>query len=137
VRDQDQTTFQPELTSEPSCAVAEPRVAVVIPALNEEQAIVRVLQAIPKSPAPLVIVVDNGSTDHTARRARSQGATVVREPRKGYGTACLAGIDALPEEIEIVVFLDADYSDHPEEMELLVVPLLGRRILCSAPARCA
>ncbi len=50
----------------------------------------------------------------------------MREPRRGYGTACLAGIDALPEEIEIIVFLDADYSDHPEEMEILVAPLLGK-----------
>jgi glycosyltransferase involved in cell wall biosynthesis len=49
---------------------------------------------------------------------------VVSEPHRGYGTACLAGIDALPEEIEIVVFLDADYSDHPEEMEILITPIL-------------
>lgn len=116
--------LQPELASEPSCAVADSRIAVVIPALNEEQAIVPVLRAIPKSPTPLVIVVDNGSTDGTARRASSEGAMVVREPRRGYGTACLAGIDALPKEIEVVVFLDADYSDHPEEMENLVAPIL-------------
>lgn len=116
--------LQPELASEPPRAVGEPRIAVVIPALNEEQAIVRVLRAIPKSPTPLIIVVDNGSTDRTARRANSAGAMVVREPSRGYGTACLAGIDALPEEIEIVVFLDADYSDHPEEMENLVAPIL-------------
>ena len=118
VRDQNRTMLQHKLSSALSCAVAEPRVAVVIPALNEEQAIVPVLQAIPIG--PLVVVVDNGSTDDTARCARSQGAVVVSEPHRGYGTACLAGIDELPEEIEIVVFLDADYSDHPEEMELLV-----------------
>lgn len=116
--------LQPELDLEPSCAICESGIAVVIPALNEEQAIVPVLRAIPKSIAPLVVVVDNGSTDHTARRARSQGAMIVGEPRRGYGTACLAGIDALPEEIDIVVFLDADYSDHPEEMEKLVAPIL-------------
>jgi glycosyltransferase involved in cell wall biosynthesis len=114
--------LQHKLSSALSCAVAEPRVAVVIPALNEEQAIVPVLQAIPIG--PLVVVVDNGSTDDTARCARSQGAVVVSEPHRGYGTACLAGIDALPEEIEIVVFLDADYSDHPEEMEILITPIL-------------
>jgi glycosyltransferase involved in cell wall biosynthesis len=116
--------LQPELISESRCAVAGSRIAVVIPALNEEQAIIPVLQAIPKSLASLALVVDNGSTDHTAGRARSQGAMVVREPRPGYGTARLAGIDALPDGIEIVVFLDADYSDHPEEMEKLVAPIL-------------
>jgi glycosyltransferase involved in cell wall biosynthesis len=122
--DQDWMMQQPEAAPKVSPVIPEPRLAVVIPALNEEQAIVRVLQAIPKSITRLVVVVDNGSTDHTAGRARSQGAMVLREPRRGYGTACLAGIDALPEEIEIVVFLDADYSDHPEEMEILVAPIL-------------
>jgi glycosyltransferase involved in cell wall biosynthesis len=126
--DQDWMMQQPEGAPEVSPVIAGLQIAVIIAALNEEQAIVPVLQAIPKSLEPLVVVVDNGSTDHTARRASCEGAMVVREPRRGYGTACLAGIDALPQEIEIVVFLDADYSDHPEEMETLVAPILRNKV---------
>lgn len=119
--------FQADLAEEVSPAVDGPQIAVVIPALNEEEAIVPVLQAIPKSSAPFVVVVDNGSTDRTAYRARSAGALVITAPHRGYGTACLAGIAALPDEIEIVVFLDGDYSDHPEEMDRLVAPLVSNQ----------
>jgi len=100
-----------------------PRVAVIIPALNEEQAIALVLRDIPRNFVDEAIVVDNGSSDGTARVAESSGATVRRELEKGYGAACLAGIEALRADIEIVVFLDGDYSDHPEEVELLVQPI--------------
>lgn len=103
------------------------RIAVVIPALNEERSIHHVLQAIPKQTAKLVIVVDNGSSDRTVSIARANGTQVISERHRGYGAACLAGIAALPQEIETVVFMDADYSDYPEEMEKLVTPILQDR----------
>ena len=99
------------------------RVATVIPALNEEAAIGKVLAAIPAW-VDQVIVVDNGSQDRTAARAQACGAKVVRESRRGYGAACLAGIAAL-DAADIVVFLDADFSDFPEDMGLLVDPLIA------------
>ena len=112
------------------------KVVVIIPVLNEEDAILCVLNDIPDL-AQEVIVVDNGSEDDTAARAASAGARVVHEPRRGYGQACLAGIAALPEDTEIVVFLDGDYSDRPAEMDRLVEPLragaadlvIGSRVL--------
>lgn len=104
-----------------------PPVAVIIPALNEEAAIEQVLAAIPRDLADAVIVVDNGSTDATAERARAAGATVLSEPRRGYGRACLTGLDHLPAGTQIVVFLDGDYSDHPEEMPAVVAPILEGR----------
>ena len=109
---------------------------VIIPALNEEDAIGRVLGDIPDL-AHQIIVVDNGSDDDTATRAAAAGAHVVHEPRRGYGQACLAGIAAMPQDTEIVVFLDGDYSDFPEEMDRVVEPLrlgvadlvIGSRVL--------
>ncbi|MCC7260889.1 MAG: glycosyltransferase family 2 protein [Candidatus Latescibacteria bacterium] len=100
-----------------------PTVAVLIPALNEEQAIAQVLAAIPAGLAQEVVVVDNGSTDRTAEVARRLGARVVSEPRRGYGQACLSGLAAL-QPAEIVVFLDGDFSDFPEEMPTLLAPIL-------------
>lgn len=102
-------------------------VAVIIPARNEQEAILRVLGDIPPGVAGDVIVVDNGSSDATARRAAESGARVVHEPRRGYGQACLAGIAALRPETEIVVFLDGDYSDYPGEMPRLLEPLRAGR----------
>ncbi len=99
------------------------KVAVVIPAFNEEASIPLVLGAIPPGLASEVIVVDNASTDRTAEAAQAAGARVVRETRRGYGSACLRGIAELPPEVECVVFLDADFSDHPEEMATLVEPI--------------
>ena len=100
-----------------------PGVGVIIPALNEEKAIGLVLRDIPRSAVDQVIVVDNGSSDSTAREAKSYGAMVKYEPVRGYGSACLTGLKALGPEIEIVVFLDADYSDHPEEIPTLLSPI--------------
>ncbi len=99
-----------------------PRVAVIIPALNEEQSIGRVLDALPRELRADVIVVDNGSTDRTAEIAAAHGARVVHEARRGYGAACLAGIAALREP-EIVTFLDADFSDDPRLITELVRPI--------------
>ena len=112
------------------------KVVVIIPALNEEDAILRVLNDIPDL-AHEVIVVDNGSMDDTPARAAAAGARVVLEPRRGYGQACLTGIAALPDDTEIVVFLDGDYSDYPAEMDRIVEPLrsgaadlvIGSRVL--------
>ena len=97
---------------------------VVIPAFNEERAIGHVLEAIPAELVRRVVVVDNGSTDDTAGEAARRGATVIAEPRRGYGQACLSGIAAL-ECPDIVVFLDGDFSDYPEEMPALVAPILA------------
>ena len=98
-------------------------VAVIIPALNEQQAIVEVIDEIPAL-AGSVTVVDNGSTDDTAALARSRGARVVAEPRRGYGRACLAGLRANPD-ADIIVFLDADRSDYPTQMTSLVAPIVS------------
>jgi glycosyltransferase involved in cell wall biosynthesis len=98
-------------------------VVVVIPAVDEEEAIGRVLAEIPPV-ASEVIVVDNGSTDRTAQVARAAGARVVAEPRRGYGQACLAGIAAAGE-AEVIAFLDGDYSDYPGQLADVVAPLLA------------
>ncbi|HYP01600.1 MAG TPA: glycosyltransferase family 2 protein [Pyrinomonadaceae bacterium] len=98
-------------------------ISVVIPALNEEETIGAVVRAVPREVASEVIVVDNGSDDRTAERAREAGARVVSEPRRGYGRACRAGVAAVAKECEIIVFLDGDGSDCPELMERLVAPV--------------
>ncbi len=101
------------------------RTIVIIPALNEEQSIAMVLRAIPRHMVADVVVVDNGSTDQTADRARAEGATVLLEERRGYGYACLTGIDwARRHGADILAFLDGDYSDYPEEIGRIVEPIL-------------
>ena len=99
------------------------KISVIIPAVNEEPSIGKVIAHVPKEIVQEIIVVDNGSTDRTAKAAQLAGARVVREDRRGYGYACLAGIAALAAP-DIVVFLDGDYSDHPSEMPTLVRPIL-------------
>lgn len=108
----------------PACQPVDVKVGVLIPALNEEKSIAHVLRDIPTGICPSPVVVDNGSTDRTAEIARSCGAQVVSERRRGYGSACLAGIKALPPDIGIIVFLDADYSDFPGEMSKLIRPII-------------
>lgn len=97
------------------------KISVVIPAYNEEASLPFVIKDLPK--VHEIIVVDNHSTDSTSRVARENGAKVVVEPRRGYGSACLKGISAL-DFPDIVVFLDGDYSDYPEEIEALVQPVI-------------
>lgn len=98
-------------------------VDVVIPALNEEKSIALVLGDIPKNLVRTIVVVDNGSTDQTANEARQNGAVVLNEPERGYGAACLKGIaycaaqDTPP---DVIAFMDADYSDHPQELSQLL-----------------
>jgi glycosyltransferase involved in cell wall biosynthesis len=97
---------------------------VIIPALNEESSIGRVLEEIPSQLVSAVVVVDNGSTDQTANRARALGATVVEEPERGYGAACLRGIsEAERLNPDILVFIDGDYSDFPSQMNRLLTPI--------------
>jgi glycosyltransferase involved in cell wall biosynthesis len=98
-------------------------ISVIIPALNEEEPIAGVVAAIPRSLAGEIIVVDNGSTDATVVRAEAAGARVVSEPKRGYGAACWAGVQALSPECMIVVFLDGDGSDCAEFMDRLVAPI--------------
>jgi glycosyltransferase involved in cell wall biosynthesis len=102
-------------------------IAVIIPAQNEEKSISKVLAHIPRKLSPAIVVVDNASDDATGEVAEEAGATVIYEKRKGYGYACLAGMaycEELHPKPDIIVFLDADYSDHPEEMEALVEPII-------------
>lgn len=101
------------------------RIGVVIPALDEEQAIGLVVADIPPW-VDAIVVADNGSRDDTANVARTAGATVVRENERGYGAACLAGIAALGP-ADVVVFLDGDRSDHAEDMASLVDPIIEGR----------
>ena len=99
-------------------------ISVVIPALNEEQPIAAVVHdCLTTGLAGEVIVVDNGSMDRTAERARAAGARVVSEPKPGYGRACAAGVGALSPDCDVVVFLDGDGSDCPEFMPQLVEPI--------------
>lgn len=98
------------------------KVSVIIPALNEETAITRVISDIPRDLVTEIIVADNGSTDRTAEAAKNSGARVVHEPEKGYGAACLAGM-AAAHEPDIIVFIDGDYSDYPERINELIRPI--------------
>ena len=110
--------------------IAEPKVAVIIPALNEEASIGGVIRGIQSqnwSAPPYVIVADNGSTDSTAEQALAAGAEIVREAKRGYGAACLAGIAAVPKGTHVIVFMDGDGADVPEEVLGLIGPILAGR----------
>jgi glycosyltransferase involved in cell wall biosynthesis len=98
-------------------------VTIIVPCLNEEEAIAAVVRDVVGQGADEVIVVDNGSTDATAERARAAGARVVHEPRRGYGRACAAGLGAAPSDAEIVCFIDGDGSDVPQLLPEVVGPI--------------
>jgi glycosyltransferase involved in cell wall biosynthesis len=105
-------------------------IKVIIPAYNEENAIVKVIQDIP-SIVDEIIVVDNNSSDQTAKNAREAGAKVLTELKRGYGYACLKGMDyikTLSEKPAIIVFLDGDFSDYPEELTKLIAPIINNNI---------
>jgi glycosyltransferase involved in cell wall biosynthesis len=105
------------------------RIVVIIPALDEERSLPKVLREIPRTLVSEVVVVDNGSRDRTSAVAKAAGATVLSEPRAGYGQACLTGIAYLAKEPpEVVVFVDGDYSDRAAEMIDLVEPILEGRV---------
>ena len=105
-------------------------IKVIIPAYNEEDSIGLVIRDIPDS-VHEIIVVNNNSTDATEKNAKDAGASVLSEPKPGYGNACLKGIDYIinqKTETDIVVFLDGDYSDYPEELTKIVAPIIEKNI---------
>ncbi|MEE2752919.1 MAG: glycosyltransferase family 2 protein [Candidatus Latescibacterota bacterium] len=101
-----------------------PRVSLIIPVFNEQEAIANVLSDLPRHLVHEIIVVDNGSTDETAQLAADAGARVIRENRRGYGSACLKGI-SVADKPDIIAFIDGDYSDHPEELSKVLEPILS------------
>jgi len=107
--------------------MSRPYISVIIAALNEEAAIAKVIDSVPKDLADEIVVVDNGSKDRTAEVASGAGARVVKEPIPGYGRAFRAGLRSISPECEIVVFLDGDGSDCPEMMDRLVTPIIKGR----------
>jgi glycosyltransferase involved in cell wall biosynthesis len=118
--------------------MSKPLISVIIPAYNEEQSIGKVVDDIPRNIVDHVIVVNNNSTDSTVEVAKKAGAIVLDETRKGYGWACLKGIEhSKTLNTEIVVFLDGDYSDYPEEIPDVLAPIfetdmdmvIGSRVL--------
>lgn len=107
-----------------------PDIKVIIPAYNEQTSIAHVIADIPKEWVTEIVVVNNNSTDNTMAVAEKAGATVLRENRQGYGYACLCGIEYVsqqPKKPDIIVFMDADYSDHPEELPEVVKPILENK----------
>lgn len=112
----------------PSLSPASLSILVIIPAFNEENSVGNVVRDIPAQLVDEVVVVNNNSNDKTALEAARAGATVLNEPIQGYGRACLRGIAYArnrQQKPDLVVFLDADYSDYPGEMQALVAPILS------------
>ena len=105
-------------------------IKVIIPAFNEEESISKVIAEIPGYVTE-IIVTNNNSTDNTAQNARNAGATVIDEPKPGYGHACLAAmnyIDKQSKQPDIIVFLDGDYSDYPEDLDKIVAPIINENM---------
>jgi glycosyltransferase involved in cell wall biosynthesis len=99
------------------------KIVVLIPVYNEERSISKVIQDIPRSAVTEIVIIDNGSTDQSVAVALSHRVTVLHEPERGYGAACLTGIEYANNKIkpDIIVFLDGDYSDYPEDMTKLIM----------------
>jgi len=111
------------------------RASVVIPVFNERESLPLVIADVPRALVSEIVVVDNGSTDGTGSIAAGLPVRVVREERRGYGSACLAGVAALSADPpEAVVFLDGDYSDHPEELARLLDALAGADLVIGSRA---
>ena len=107
------------------------KITVIIPAFNEENAVGSVIREIPKDLVQEIIVVNNASTDKTELIASNEGATVLKEPVMGYGRACLKGMDYVAKQEQkpdIIIFIDADYSDYPEEMRDLIKPIIENNV---------
>lgn len=114
-------------------------IKVIIPAFNEEGSIAKVINDIPNF-VKEIVVVDNNSTDRTSEMAKNSGATVLFQKEMGYGNACLMGVDYIKnhqEKTDILVFIDGDYSDYPEEMELLIEPIITKNVDLVIGARTA
>tara|TARA_B100000809_G_scaffold255101_1_gene293181 strand:+ start:446 stop:1141 length:696 start_codon:yes stop_codon:yes gene_type:complete len=110
---------------------SKPIIDVIIPAFNEENSVGNVVRDIPKGLVREIIVVNNNSTDDTAINARNAGATVLTEPNMGYGNACLKGMAHVAKKEnkpDIIVFLDADYSDYPEEIVEVIAPIMNQNM---------
>ena len=105
-------------------------IKLIIPAVNEEKSIALVLSTIPRGICTEIIVVDNNSDDHTTAIAKTNGATVLFEKIPGYGVTCLKGLDYIRDTggCDIVVFLDGDYSDYPEDLDLLLSPIIFEKV---------
>lgn len=106
------------------------KITVIIPAYNEADSITNVINDIPEI-VNEIIVVNNNSTDKTEENAIKAGATVLTEKKRGYGNACLKGLEYIanqPEKPNIIVFLDGDYSDYPEELTKIVAPIIEKNI---------
>ncbi|HIP35551.1 MAG TPA: glycosyltransferase family 2 protein [Crocinitomix sp.] len=109
----------------------KPNIAVIIPAHNEEKSIVKVIKEIPKQWVETIIVCSNNSTDNTVLEAKKAGAIVLEESKKGYGWACAKGINYannMSTKPEIIVFMDGDYSDYPQELPKVVAPIIKQNI---------
>ena len=107
------------------------KISVIIPAFNEENGVGQVINEIPKTLVQEIIVVNNASTDSTEQIARKAGATVLREPIPGYGRACLKGMTYIANSVDkpdFIVFLDADYSDYPEDMHEIIKPIVEQNM---------
>ncbi|SNY94528.1 glycosyltransferase family 2 protein [Flagellimonas pacifica] len=105
-------------------------IKVIIPAVNEGDSIGKVVSQLPKTVSE-IIVVNNGSTDNTIENAQKAGATVITENQRGYGYACLKGLDYIGKQSkapDIIVFIDGDYSDYPEELDKVVAPILNENM---------
>lgn len=111
--------------------IEQTKVVVIIPAMNEEKSIGKVIEELPKNIVSDVLVCNNGSSDDTENVAKNAGAIVLNEPRPGYGWACLKGMEyasQMDRKPDIIVFIDGDYSDYPGELPQVIAPIIENDI---------